>query len=32
MRLLSQPDYLLKDIGLQRDVITREGMKRFWMS
>jgi uncharacterized protein YjiS (DUF1127 family) len=32
MRLLSQPDYLLKDVGLQRDAITREGMKRFWMS
>jgi uncharacterized protein YjiS (DUF1127 family) len=32
MRLLGQPDYLLKDIGLQRDVIAREGLKRFWMS
>lgn len=31
-RLLGQPDYLLKDIGLQRDVIAREGLKRFWMS
>jgi uncharacterized protein YjiS (DUF1127 family) len=32
MRLLSQPDYLLQDIGLQRDAITREGLKRFWVS
>ena len=32
MRLLSQPDHLLKDVGLQRDAITREGMKRFWLS
>jgi uncharacterized protein YjiS (DUF1127 family) len=30
MGLLSLPDYLLKDIGLQRDDITREGLKRFW--
>jgi uncharacterized protein YjiS (DUF1127 family) len=30
LSLLSQPDYLLKDIGLQRDEITREGLKRFW--
>lgn len=28
--LLNQPDYILKDIGLQRDQITREGLKRFW--
>ena len=32
MRLLSQPDYLLKDVGLQREVITADGMKRFWLS
>ena len=32
MRLLSQPEYLLKDVGLQRDAITREGMKPFWRS
>jgi uncharacterized protein YjiS (DUF1127 family) len=32
MQLLSQPEHLLKDIGLQRDVITREGLKRFWVS
>jgi len=30
MGLLHQPDYLLKDVGLQRDQITREGLKRFW--
>jgi uncharacterized protein YjiS (DUF1127 family) len=30
MGLLSLPDYLLKDIGLQRDDITREGLKHFW--
>jgi uncharacterized protein YjiS (DUF1127 family) len=30
MGLLNLPDYLLKDIGLQRDEITREGLKRFW--
>lgn len=29
--LLSQPDYVLKDVGLQRDEIAREGLKRFWM-
>lgn len=32
MGLMSQPDYLLKDIGLQRHEITREGLKRFWMA
>jgi uncharacterized protein YjiS (DUF1127 family) len=31
MGLMSQPDYLLKDVGLQRDEITREGLKPFWM-
>jgi uncharacterized protein YjiS (DUF1127 family) len=30
MALLDQPDYILKDIGLQRHEITREGLKRFW--
>lgn len=30
MGLLDMPDYLLKDIGLQRHEITREGLKRFW--
>jgi uncharacterized protein YjiS (DUF1127 family) len=30
MGLLDMPDYLLKDIGLQRHDITREGLKRFW--
>lgn len=30
MALLDQPDYILKDIGLQRDEISREGLKRFW--
>ena len=32
MGLLSQPDYLLKDLGLQRDEIVREGLKRFWVA
>jgi uncharacterized protein YjiS (DUF1127 family) len=31
MSLLNQPDYILKDIGLQRHEITREGLKRFWI-
>ena len=31
MGLLDMPDYLLKDIGLQRHEITREGLKRFWV-
>jgi uncharacterized protein YjiS (DUF1127 family) len=30
MGLLGQPDYLLKDVGLQRSDITQEGLKRFW--
>jgi uncharacterized protein YjiS (DUF1127 family) len=30
MGLLQLPDYLLKDIGLQRDEIAREGLKHFW--
>jgi uncharacterized protein YjiS (DUF1127 family) len=30
MGLLQLPDYLLKDIGLQRHEITREGLKHFW--
>lgn len=28
--LLDRPDYLLKDIGLQRDEISREALKRIW--
>ena len=28
--LLDQPDYILKDIGLQRDEISREALKRIW--
>ena len=28
--LLDQPDYILKDIGLQRDEISREALKRVW--
>lgn len=31
MGLLDMPDYLLKDIGLQRHDITREALKRFWV-
>lgn len=30
MGLLGQPDHLLKDVGLQRSDITREGLKSFW--
>jgi uncharacterized protein YjiS (DUF1127 family) len=30
MGLLGQPDYLLKDVGLDRSQITREGLKPFW--
>jgi uncharacterized protein YjiS (DUF1127 family) len=30
MALLDLPDYLLKDIGIKRDDITREGVKHFW--
>lgn len=32
MGLLSHPDYLIKDVGLQRDEITREGLKPFWFA
>ncbi len=32
MRLLEQPEYLLKDVGLQRDAIVREAIKRFWVA
>jgi uncharacterized protein YjiS (DUF1127 family) len=32
MGLLSQPEHLLKDVGLQRDEITREGLKPFWIA
>jgi uncharacterized protein YjiS (DUF1127 family) len=32
LALLSQPDYILNDIGLQRDEISREALKRFWMN
>lgn len=32
LSLLGQPDYLLKDVGLQRDEITREGLKPFWFA
>jgi uncharacterized protein YjiS (DUF1127 family) len=28
--LLGQSEHVLKDVGLQRDVITREGLKPFW--
>ena len=28
--LLSQPEHVLKDIGLERGTITREGLKHFW--
>jgi uncharacterized protein YjiS (DUF1127 family) len=30
MSLLGQPEHVLKDIGLQRDEIIREGLKPFW--
>jgi uncharacterized protein YjiS (DUF1127 family) len=30
MSLLGQSEHILKDIGLQRDQITREGLKPFW--
>ena len=30
MGLLGQPDHILKDVGLQRHDITREGLKPFW--
>jgi uncharacterized protein YjiS (DUF1127 family) len=29
--LLSQPDYLLKDIGVERHQIMREASKPFWL-
>lgn len=31
LALLDQPDYILKDIGLQRDEISREALKRIWV-
>lgn len=30
MGLLGEPEGVLKDVGLQRDAITREGLKPFW--
>jgi uncharacterized protein YjiS (DUF1127 family) len=30
MGLLGQPDHILKDVGLQKHDITREGLKPFW--
>jgi uncharacterized protein YjiS (DUF1127 family) len=30
MGLLGQPNHILKDVGLQRHDITREGLKPFW--
>ena len=30
MGLLGQPDHILKDVGLQRHDIAREGLKPFW--
>ena len=30
MGLLGKPDHILKDVGLQRHDITREGLKPFW--
>ena len=32
MRLLGQPEYLIHDVGLQRDAIVREAIKRFWVA
>jgi len=32
MGLLSQPDYIIKDVGLDRSQITGEGVKPFWMA
>jgi uncharacterized protein YjiS (DUF1127 family) len=32
MSLLGQSDHILKDVGLQRHDITREGLKRFWIA
>ena len=31
MGLLGRPDHILKDVGLQRHDITREGLKPFWI-
>ena len=30
VHLLSQPDYMLRDVGLPRGEIAREAMKPFW--
>jgi uncharacterized protein YjiS (DUF1127 family) len=30
MGLFGKPDHILKDVGLQRHDITREGLKPFW--
>jgi uncharacterized protein YjiS (DUF1127 family) len=30
MSLLGQSEHILKDLGLRRDQITREGLKPFW--
>jgi uncharacterized protein YjiS (DUF1127 family) len=30
LQLLAQPDYMVRDIGLERADITREGLKPFW--
>ena len=30
--LMGSPDYLMKDVGLQRDAISREALKPFWMA
>ncbi len=32
MGLLGQPGHILKDVGLQRHDITREGLKPFWIA
>ena len=32
MGLFGQPDHILKDVGLQRHEITREGLKPFWVA
>ena len=32
MGLFGQPDHILKDVGLQRHEITREGLKPFWIA
>ena len=28
--LLSQPEHMLRDIGLERGTVTRESLKHFW--